>query len=396
MSRQRLIGELVVLILLFFLTCGLTAAYQPLWLATASTQVGAIIVMVVVLVRRYDISLPTVASGLSFRSTIHVLRRMGLPVEEKDGRGKVPINDYMQIVLTPERHYFRIEPTYNTWALFALSIFLAFVPFIGILGFVLTLYLFVHANTFASSLIAETAKYHKEEADNAIDILIIDGLSEGNRIANEALMDERSEYYDHALILMMPAAIVSIIAIFGLVFLLGGPGLLNGLVAIGLGIIIAATIILVPMHVLGKSYQKRTAELRAWSSRFQEALRQEQNGSEAEEGCSLELLLQASEKIPSWLAIGRKSMVHRHPFLSLVIVILGFVSLGLLFSALQPMDIMLQILSLTGAMGLAVVAIVLYSMVRKRDREEIGRSISDWNSRYAQARQNMERTLEDL
>ena len=260
----------------------------------------------------------------------------------------------------------------------------------------LALYLYWRANEFVGHALEEATRPQPDVIEKGIRDDIVEGLSEGNRIVNEALMDEQSEYYDYALFLMLPAAIVCILSIFGFVALLGGPGMQNGLLAIGMGALIAAIMILVPMHFLGKAYKRRTAVLRDWSTRFQKALTREAKGSEDDGDCSLELLIRASEEIPSWLVIGRRSMVHRHPLYSLLILILGVVSLRLLFLAIQQSDVQLMLVTLVGALGCAVSGIIVYQTIRKSDLAGIEQSISDWNSRYAQAKAGMEKMLRDL
>jgi hypothetical protein len=397
MSKLRIALGSLALTAVFLLICTLAVVQWPQFLAAGDTQLGAIATLIVMMTYSGTIRFSDGQPASPLPCLVRSMRREGFQVNEGRGRAKAAVNEYVRVVFS-ERNgkiRFRIEPTYNVWALFALSIVLTVIPLFGVVGFILVVYLFVRTSAFVANNVEKLKLSPDENVPLGIKDRIIDGLSEGSRIVNEALMDEESRHFDLALVLMFPAAIISIFSIIALTFLFGGPGLVNGLSAISLGVIIAVALILIPLRLAGGAYRKNIAELKDWSFRFQRAINSERKGVESEES-SLDLMLQATEKMPVWLSMSKKSVMHNHPLIVFLIGILGLSSIRLLFYALEPMGDVLRSLSVIGAFALAVIAFIVYRMIERADQMEKDKFVSEWNERLIGARQRMEKVLEDL
>jgi hypothetical protein len=397
MIKLRIALGSLTLTAVFLLTCTLAVVQWPQFLAAGDTQLSAIVTLMVLIAYSGTIRFSDGQPASPLPHLVRSMRKEGLQVYEGGGRAKATVDEYVRVVFS-ERNgkiRFRIEPTYNVWALFALSIVLMIIPLFGVVGFILTVYLFVRASTFIANNVEILKLSPDENVPIGIKDRMIDGLSEGSRIVNEALMDEESRHFDLALVLMFPAAIISIFSIIALTFLFGGPGPVNGLSAIFLGVIIAVALILIPLRLASGTYRKNTADLKDWSFRFQRAINSEREGVESEES-SLDLMIQATEKMPVWLSMSKKSVIHNHPLIVFLIGILGLSSIRLLFYALEPMEDILRSLSVIGAFALAAVALVSYRIIERADQMEKDKFVSEWNERLIGARQRMERVLEDL
>jgi hypothetical protein len=125
-------------------------------------------------------------------------------------------------------------------------------------------------------------------------------------------------------------------------------------------------------------------EMSMWADRLQMAILAETSGAQARmESSSLELLLEASIRVPRMLVIGQRGFSERHPVAALVffVVTMWMLSSGLAIATLSDLPLQAAILIL--AIGVLACEWYAYLRLARADRQRLERSIEDWNRRQA-------------
>jgi hypothetical protein len=231
--------------------------------------------------------------------------------------------------------------------------------------------------------------------------VLIEGLSEGYRIASEASEAEHSTYHDLLLLafalglvtwaLVFPGVFVSSVEpdfvqrllVSSVVALLGGTG-----VALGSGLLIR--------HVL----RPRLLRLDLWTGQLRDALAREAGWAPlvGEPKSTLELLIEASSEVPTWLSALRRGGLSREPGTWVVIVLAAFWGLFLIGAAgfLAASLPLVAIIAGTGGAGLVAGTYFLYRGWHRRVDAEKAQIVSSWDRRLAAIRAQMEQFLQDL
>jgi energy-converting hydrogenase Eha subunit C len=116
-----------------------------------------------------------------------------------------------------------------------------------------------------------------------------------------------------------------------------------------------------------------------------------------EETCAFDLLVEATSEIPNWLEVRRKSMMHRHPAVSLLIfMLLLFGVSGILqYGTYQDTSIYGGLISTLSVVFL-VSGVYLYLKTKKEDEIEYEETIKVWRSKFEKTCSEMERMIEGL
>jgi hypothetical protein len=140
-----------------------------------------------------------------------------------------------------------------------------------------------------------------------------------------------------------------------------------------------------------RSYRARIDEQERWMRRLRQGM---DPGSE--EGSSFDLLMEASQQVPSWINIRNKGSYGRHPFLSTAAFIGGASALGLLYDMIssQAGDQVLAIALMTLAfLALCLVSLYIIRSENERERKE---TVRRWQERLEESRKALDEILGGL
>ncbi|MGD0817754.1 MAG: hypothetical protein ABR986_05070 [Methanomassiliicoccales archaeon] len=397
MSRRKLAALSLMLVSFALIIDWLFWLVLPLSITTIALDISSLMILAIVMGVRIRVHMP-IDPELSTRELAYKLRLKSHVVKEIKGKVRLDLDNDIWLILRPEKGMviFRTEPTSTLWAIIIILLLPIF-PFVGIAALPIIIFLFVKANLFVENLAKEISMEGPSRSPcGGIRENLIGGLSDGYRIASETLEVERSEYDLLIIVLFFPVIIAAICSLFVSIALLGGPGFVNGLIASAFSIIIGIGLMLVLVRLLGKSNRKRISEMKDWSVRFQNALRKERDEASQDNGCSLELLMQATRHIPEWLDIKNKATFSQHPIIWTTIMTMGLTSLWLASLILHIEEIWTRSVVLIGTIILLGLIVGLYHWMTKKDRIETEATVAEWNARFASTLDRMEKIIEDL
>ena len=269
----------------------------------------------------------------------------------------------------------------------------------------IVLFILMRAREFARDRIASLtdpgAHLAAPSGPTEVRALLIDGLSEGHRLASEAYEAERSRYHDLLLLAIMGGIIA-----WGLVFILAftssGEPVYGRQIEVSSVIAFPAGAVAMVLAVLAvrRARRPRVIRLKGWADRLREALEMEVGLSARNESLpsSFDVLSEASRQVPEWYVSLRKGGLSRETGTWLVVTVagVGAVSLFYMAAAYALVESRLAAGAALGGFLLAAGSYILYRRWRRRLDSERDRALSDWNRRLESVRSSMDQFLQDL
>lgn len=236
---------------------------------------------------------------------------------------------------------------------------------------------------------------------DAVRVALLDGLHEVHHIASEAFLAERERYWNSQGVLAFGGLFAWFLLFLGISLTSSDPDLNRKMiVAAALASAVTAAVALPGGWLIRRRWRSRLLEAKAWVDRFGQALAREAASSspETEGGGSLELLMESSPEVPSWLETARRAGLSQDPAAWLLVFVMVWVGVDILYGAPGFASFNLVLGFLLGALGLGILAAsyVFYRRWRVRRDAALRRMREEWNRRYARVREAMERYLEGL
>jgi len=298
--------------------------------------------------------------------------------------------------------YFQPYATPAGWSFIIISFFLWSLAFLAV---PLILFIFMEARGFARDRIASLttggAQPPAPLAATEVKALLIDGLSEGNRLASEAYEAEQSGYHDWLLLALL-GGIVTWGLVFAWTFTASAEPDFGRRLEVPTVIAVAAGTMVTVLGglVVRAALRSRLLRLKGWADRLRDALATEAGSTAPREHLpsSFELLSEAARQLPEWLTSLRRGGLSRDPGTWLVIVIAGFWSASLFVGAasLAVFAPLLAAVLTLGGFLLTALCYLLYQRWRRRVDSERERTLSDWDRRLDSVRTSMDQFLRDL
>jgi len=395
---------------------------DPVLLLMIAPAVAVILVLAVLFLPKFPMGATRLPPADALARLALALRYSRVLVTEAPGHLKIRSGEWaaLEVHATPSgggsRLSFRAGMTPGAWTVVVLLVIWLGFPFLSLIGAILIVAMFLLEWRFVRRRIAPLldglaepgARGHVDE----IRATLVQGLSEGNRIATEAYDAERSAFGDWELVALLVAFLI-----WGLAFALAfnanpNPDLgvrilesteISLFVAVGSGLALALAVYRV--------FRARLRELRGWMGRLEAALRAETEPwkaspeasafellAQAPEASAFELLAQASREVPRWVSIGHDQFFHREPGSALILVFLGFwafwiLAVGAGIALSQPVPGLLLVLAGVGLFALAYHA---FRRWRRALVENAQRELESWNRRLEGLRGRMDGFLREL
>ena len=269
----------------------------------------------------------------SLTDLVHRLRMNGLMTEERPKSLTVQLDRWTAIDMRYRNSQkgsklrYRLDGTPST---LALVIFLFFGVVSGILAIPICIYLMFEADRYARRFIVPLLSggpYATEGPQEEIKGLLIDGLSESRRLAEEGYRAANSAYEDDILIAIIVIGMVGwlvLLAILSLLPLFDAPNRVAASALLAFPISTAACGITV--FLIMKRVRPKVLAMRQWVIRLDQGLSRELT-SRIPEGdeSSIELLFSAYDEMPNWLSARRKNLGVRYPAYGILLI---FMALG--------------------------------------------------------------------
>lgn len=361
-------------------------------LAYYGFAIGGMLVVVLSFTARFPVSLDQGNGSPSIADIAHQLRMNGLIVEEKPRSVNVQIDRWTAVCMEYRKRnddfrlVYRLDATNSTMAVL---IFLFLAQIFGILAIPLCIYLLVEAHRYATRFvipILSGVPGPSHSPRDEIKGLLVDSLSECQRLAEDAHRAENSAYEDSILIATVVIGlfgglallvILSQLAFFDSSYRLAASMLLAFTISIAAAVI---TVILIRRHT-----KPKIDALVHWVVRLNQAATfeltdQMQEGNES----SIELLFSAYDEIPQWLNSRRKSLINRYPTMNILMILMSLWGASLAFSGafgLAMGNATIGLLSLSIGVMLVALAFSLQRKIMAMESAEETRLAQEWGRR---------------
>ena len=275
----------------------------------------------------------------------------------------------------------------------------------GLGGLALALYGFVRVWSFTSSRLAPTlpadgglpATPPSDETRTAL----LEAMSEAQRVAAEAHEALRATYWDYQAIVLLAAILVWVVLFIGLGPSIPEPDFLTRMrtsavlaTAVTVGVA-GSTAWLIRRRIRPRILRQRERAEHLERAFAREAARKAPEGGEPS---SFELLVEASNEVPTWIETSRRGGISRDPAAGIILVMILVWTYGLVSAALFYLwaDVVLGLVLAGLGVALGLGAFWFYRSWRRRWDSETVRALGDWKRRLAVVRARMEQYLEDL
>lgn len=394
---------------------GLYSIYQPSdgphiiqAIKMYSALLGGVVIFVVSLVLDYELATVDTNPKTSLADLAHRLRVLRYRVKEDRKGIKVQITSSTAIRITAStfggRTIVRYKPeqTASGWAAL---IILAFTVYLSMIAPAIAIAAIWKAKNFAQRVALPQVVCAKpisgENAAENIRSALIDGLSEGYRLASEAYEAQYSNYQDGILAVITGAIFVWLLSFISFVTLIKGQSLYDEWQVLLIASVIVTTIFCVPpLLYLRRKVRAKAYEFKSWSNKLLVRLMQETSpGSPKDADQSVfEVLDDVSKEIPKWMKAMRKAGMFTDPWTWLVIFVLACTAFELLLWGIvwSPSDWGVQIALIFGGSAMALLSYLIYTRWRVNQQEEESAAKTSWETRLRKARERMQNHLEEL
>ncbi len=341
----------------------------------------------------------------SLTDLAHRLRMNGLMTEETPRSLTVHLDRWTAIDLRFQKRgecsrlNFRLDGTPSTLALF---IFLFLSTVLGVLAIPICIYLMIEADRYARRFIIPVLSGGPcmvQGPQEEIKGLLVDGLSESRRLAQEGYRAANSAYEDNILIAIVAIGLIGWLVLLVILSQLPLFETSYRLVASALlALPISTAACTVTVFLIVKRVRPKVIALRQWTIRLDQALSRELT-SQMPEGdeSSIELLFSAYDEMPNWLSARRRDLSSRYPATSILLVLMALGGASLIFSSVFSLiggDWALAMISIAMGAVLAGGALWLERWVMKWESAEETRLAQEWERRRKRLQRMIDLHLE--
>ncbi len=409
MRRRGFVAILVFAVVGAIVSLSLSFLLLPLSLALAAPSVVAAALLAGLFLPKFSLAESPVAPERALHHLAHELRVAQYRVTERPGRIDVRIGRISAVKIWarpgPGGSVLRYQPdaTPTGWGLI-----MFFAIFYGLaLGFVaifLILYVFSQTHRFVASRAEPRLSTLRAEGippREEVRGLLIDGLSEARRLAEEAWEAERASYQDAQAVVFLTVLLTWALLLLGTFLLTPATHpWREGWNPLLIATVPSAALGLASGFLLRRRFRPRIREIRTWVRRLQTALALEVSSEIGKEfqPSAFETLMEASQEVPRWIEAHRRAGLSRDPAAGFLLVgmalwTLVLVEVTLLATGYGPF---VSALSGIGAIGVSLVLVVLYRRWRRGWEEAARASVLEWRRRLDEVRARMDQSLQDL
>ncbi|MDD1743805.1 MAG: hypothetical protein LUO85_04180 [Methanomassiliicoccales archaeon] len=302
--------------------------------------IGGMLAVVLSFTARFPANLGQSVSASSLSDIAHLLRMNGLMAEEKPKSINVRLDRWNALSLSYQARgsesklVYRLDATPSTMAVL-MFLFLGII--FGVLAIPLCIYLLIEMHRYATRFVIPNLsgpsgplKGPKDEIKG----LLVDSLTECQRLAEDAHRAENSAYDDSILIVTVVIGLfggLALLVVFSQLALFDTSYRSFASVLLAFTISIAATAI--GAILIGRRMKPKIEALGQWVVRLNQAASVEltdqmREGNES----SIELLFSAYDEMPLWLNSRRKSTIDRYPTMNILMIMLAIWGASLTFS----------------------------------------------------------------
>ena len=409
MRREDWLNVLLVAVIVALLVITAVISLPQIWIYSILSVVliAATLVFAVLFLPWRPVARSPLPPASLARHLVFQLRREGFRVEEHAEGTTVRLDPVTAVrfrTLEAEGgSELRYQPyaTSSGWGTLITLIVLVWTSVIGIVAIALVAW---KGRRFARERLAAlvVAVDSLPPPSDDIRVLLVDGLSEGHRLASEAYEAQRSSYYDTLAVLGVAGLAIWALVLFVLFFALppGSPWR-DWVPLIWISTLVAGAATAALMWVVRRQTRPRLLASRAWAERLEVALNREtaREAPRPEEPSSVELLLDTSGQISGWLQMKRWAGLSGDQAAGWVVIIVGFTAVWVLWLAVELLftgQSLFGILVAAGGTGLAVAAYLYWGRWRRKQDEVIAKTLEEWRERAQSLRSRLDRFLQDL
>ena len=369
--------------------------------------VAAVAVLSCLFLPRFSLTVSTADAGQVLSYVAYQLRRRGFRVEETSGLATVRLGSTVAVRIRARPSLRGSKVSYQTYAtpagwgtLITLIVLIWGAP----ASFGAILYVFRKARKFARDVVVLLVRGSESASpapEDEVRTMLVSSLSEGHRLASEAYEALRSSYTDSVALVGVTAGLAWGVVFVVLLFL---PRFVGGWIgAAGVGIIAGVITGLGLYAQLRRTTGRRLRTLRGWSGRLRDAFSREavQAQSEAPEPSSIELLLEASRQIPTWLQAKRRAGLSADQAADWVVFILSLAAFWTAWAAVAQLltptpPFLLVSLEFTATIVLAVAGYVVWGRWKRKRDEALVRAQAEWRRRIDALQAKLDGLFQDL
>jgi hypothetical protein len=369
---------------------------------------GWIVVFLIAVSMSYELTTVDTDPKTTLADLAHRLRVSKYRVKEDKKGLKVQVTSSTVIRITAKTVQgrtvvgYRPDQTASGWTAI---IILIFMWYLAAVGAALAVYSVWQVQRFARERVLPRIEgaepIAKETPGDIVRSTLIDGLSEGYRLASEAYEAQHSNYQDGVMAVITGTIFVWFLTFFSFLAWMKDQPLYQDVQASLAISLIAAIAFCVPlMFYLGRRVRSKASEFKSWSARLFARLEQETRPEPPKdlEPSVFELLDEVSKQIPKWMKVMRKAGMFTNPWTWFTIFMLGYLAFMLFLIGItwRPQDLTMQSILVVGGLATTLCCFLLYVRWRAEQREEESMVTKDWESRLRIMNGKMQRHLEEL
>lgn len=372
-------------------------------------SVAAAILLSILFLPKFSLVTSSAMPGQVLSHIAYQLRRRGFRVEEISNHATIRLGSTVAVRIHARRSLAGSRVSYQGFATpagWGTLVTLIVIPEAAPAGVAAILYVFWKFRRFARDVVLPLVREAESGAppgrEDETRALLLSGLSEGHRLAAEAYEALRSAYTDSVVLAgvtgFLAWAVVLVVLVL-LPFLLVLPGGWFSMIAVAaaVGIGTAAFLVLLIRRKIGG----QMALCRSWSDRLRDALSREAIRApvEAAEPSAVELLLDASRQIPSWLEGRRRAGLSADQAADWMVFVAALASGYAFFYGILRLlqggllDGSLEVLA---GVGLGCLAYGLWAHWKRKRDEAIARTREEWHRRIDALQSRLDHFLQDL
>lgn len=381
----------------------------PFYLVLLSGTVIAAALLVAFHLPDYQVSIVRAPAENVLAYLARELRRSGYRVKENPGHVAVRIGRVAAVKLhvrsTPDGSEvaYQADATPSGWGNLITLVVLVWTAIPAIAAILLV---FLRDRSFVVHrilpILSEDRIRGERRRPQDVRALLVDGLAEGHRLAEEAYETDRASYWASLMVIAFAAAITWVLLFLTLIITSTDTDpSVKVTNAVWGATIPSVALPLLPGWLVRRKIRPRLMGYRNWGNRLRDALVREVKHEvpEAAEPSAFELLTDASFELPAWLEVRRRAGIGQDPGAGSLILTLASMAVVTAFAAAWSVSVGSVAFSLFFALlsfGLGLAAYLFHGSWNRRQKGEASRTVAEWQRRAEGIRRQMERNLENL
>lgn len=331
------------------------------------------------------------------------IRGRGMVYSERHGTFTVRLGKYASAKVYVKGRQDGVEVSYSPYGTQngrGLVVILAVLVYTLPVALAVSLRFALSAKLFAYEVVAHLSDPVRREAEcqerETIKEMLETSLTEARRVALETYEARRSDYHGYVLLYVTGCIMATVLGLILLLFYHDSQGIPEFGLWLAGSAAAASAAVLSGLWALKRRMSPEIEHLRGWVERLELQLVAESMETPLDEQSetSFEVLAAVGKELPGWLSGRRRSGSFFHPWTSMLILVLGFLTYSFVMSGITWQGFgKTSWVSFLAAAVTATLAVYLHRWMKKTVAAERARFCDGWRSRWDAMMSDSDRLL---